>query len=403
MAIVSGTNNAKKLLADKPADTGMQLNGGDSVSIKQSGSSSTNTGGFDASQYQNLLGQAKQNASTAQYQSPATAQAKQVADSYGSNPYGTFKESNKTKGAYQYLQDTLKNKPEDYKSKWGSTIDNLIDQIVNRKDFSYDFNADPLYQQYKDQYQTLGQNAMNDTVAKVSNMTGGYGNSYAATAGNQAYQGYLQNLNDVVPQLYQMALDRYNTEGQDLYNQYNMYNDQYRQEYGQLQDRANEWQSEANRLYNVYGTESNMDYSRYGDNRDYLYNVAQDMYKNEYGFYNDEEQRRLAEYQMANAGSSGGRSGGSGGGNEFKGYKAADWEEYLGMVQQNNGLSAAQAELKRLRESGILPEEFYSAAAIGATSSKYANAADHAAPKYGATSSLNMNYRAARDWLNGKR
>ena len=84
--------------------------------------------------------------------------------------------------------------------------------------FSYDFNADALYQQYKDKYIQQGKMAMADTIGQASAMTGGYGNSYAATVGNQAYQASLQNLNDIIPELYQMAYDRYNQEGQDIRN-----------------------------------------------------------------------------------------------------------------------------------------------------------------------------------------
>ena len=84
---------------------------------------------------------------------------------------------------------------------------------MNRKDFSYDMNSDVLYNQYKDQYQALGQTAMADTMAQASALTGGYGNSYASTVGNQAYQSYLSQLNDKVPELYQLALDNYNRQG----------------------------------------------------------------------------------------------------------------------------------------------------------------------------------------------
>ena len=55
-----------------------------------------------------------------------------------------------------------------------------------------------------------------DTMGQAQAMTGGYGNSYAQTVGQQTYQGYLQGLNDQVPALYQLALDKYNSEGNQL-------------------------------------------------------------------------------------------------------------------------------------------------------------------------------------------
>lgn len=96
--------------------------------------------------------------------------------------------------------------------------DALSDKYTNRGPFSYDFNADALYQQYKDRYIQQGKMAMQDAMGQAAAMTGGYGNSYAATVGNQAYQQSLQQLNDVIPELYKLAYDRYNQEGQDMLN-----------------------------------------------------------------------------------------------------------------------------------------------------------------------------------------
>ena len=91
-----------------------------------------------------------------------------------------------------------------------------IDKQVGRDPFSYDFNADALYHQYKDMYMKQGQMAMQDTMGQAAAMTGGYGNSYAASVGNQAYQQSLQQLNGVIPELYQLALSKYNMEGQQI-------------------------------------------------------------------------------------------------------------------------------------------------------------------------------------------
>jgi hypothetical protein len=77
---------------------------------------------------------------------------------------------------------------------------------------------------------------MGDAIGQASAMTGGYASSYAQSVGQQAYQGQLDKLNDIVPQLYQMAYDRYTQEGQDLYNQYGLLTDDYNREYGMYQD-----------------------------------------------------------------------------------------------------------------------------------------------------------------------
>ena len=116
-------------------------------------------------------------------------------------------------------------------------LDAIIQDILNRKDFSYDFNSDAIYQQYKDAYIQQGKMAMQDAIGQASAMTGGYGNSYAATAGNQAYQAHLSELNDVIPELYQMAYDRYTQEGQDMLNKYSLLTDDYGRAYGEYTDK----------------------------------------------------------------------------------------------------------------------------------------------------------------------
>ena len=131
-----------------------------------------------------------------------------------------------------------------YQASYDKQLQDIYNQIVNRDKFSYDLNSDALYQQYADQYQLMGQQAMMDTMGQAAALTGGYGNSFASTAGNQAYQGYLQQLNSIVPDLYGMALDRYNQEGQDLLNQYSMLGDMADTEYARYQDQLNQyWQN----------------------------------------------------------------------------------------------------------------------------------------------------------------
>ena len=126
-----------------------------------------------------------------------------------------------------------------YQSQYRDQIQGLYDQIANRKDFTYDVNADAMYQQLKDQYVQGGRMAMMDTMGQAQAMTGGYGNSYAQGVGQQAYQGYLQGLNDQVPNLYQMALNRYIQQGDQMLDQYSMLTAQEAQDYARWQDQQN--------------------------------------------------------------------------------------------------------------------------------------------------------------------
>lgn len=204
--------------------------------------------------------------------------------------YNDYKESPVVSQALATLQQQLAAKPGAYQSTWQGQINGIIDRIMNREDFSYDVNSDALYQQYKDQYSALGKLAMQDTMGQAAGLTGGYGSSYASTAGNQAYQSYLSQLNDVVPELYGMARDQYNQEGQEMYNQYGLLVDQENQDYGRYVDKYNQWASERNHLQGVYSDERNFDYGQYVDDRNF-----------EYGKYSDDKSYAYSEHTQKQA------------------------------------------------------------------------------------------------------
>ena len=152
-----------------------------------------------------------------------------------------------TNDAYQQALEALQQAQgqlPSYKGTYDQQIKDIYDQISNREKFSYDLNADALYQQYKDQYTQGGKMAMMDTMGQAAALTGGYGSSYGQSVGQQAYQGYLKELNNVVPELYNLALNQYNQEGDRMLQQYSMLGDMADTEYGRYQDDLNQyWQN----------------------------------------------------------------------------------------------------------------------------------------------------------------
>lgn len=128
-------------------------------------------------------------------------------------------------------------------------LDELTDRILNREKFSYDLNGDAFYNQYKDKFTQQGKMAMMDTMGQAAALTGGYGSSYAQQVGQQTYQGYLQNLNDVVPELYQLARDNYDREGDSLAQQYSLLSAQEEKEYGRHRDQVADEQYWSNLSY----------------------------------------------------------------------------------------------------------------------------------------------------------
>lgn len=108
------------------------------------------------------------------------------------------------------------------RTKYSDQIDALIGDYQNRDKFNYDPNADMLYQNYLAAMQNNGLQAMKDTMGQAASLTGGYGSTYATAAANGAYNSYLQQANDNLPQFYNMAADAYNLEGQELLNNINL-------------------------------------------------------------------------------------------------------------------------------------------------------------------------------------
>lgn len=163
-------------------------------------------------------------ASRQQTTQPRQAQAKASYSQHGGSGSLTANQGNGESLTPQQIASAQQvgNNYGGFDGNYAGQLQGLLNQILNRPNFEYDLNADMLYQQYRDQYQRAGQQAMADTMGQAATMTGGYGNSYAASAGNQAYQQYLTQLNNIVPELYDRAYNRYNQEQSDLMNQYSL-------------------------------------------------------------------------------------------------------------------------------------------------------------------------------------
>lgn len=211
-----------------------------------------------------------------------------VAPEYEAYTYDNYAKSDTVLAAESTLAAIQAAQPGAYESKWQGQINEMIDRILNREKFTYDVNSDALYQQYAEQYQRLGKLAMQDTMGQAAAMTGGYGSSYGQSVGQQAYQGYLAQLNEMVPELYGMALDQYNREGQEMYNQYGLLSDQEQQDYGRYRDSYADWLAERDYATGRYDTEYDRDYGQYWDKVNMGYQV-----------HSDTENRKWQEYVTA--------------------------------------------------------------------------------------------------------
>ena len=221
---------------------------------------------------------------------------------------------------------------------YGKGMDEALQKVLNRDKFQYDINGDALYQQYKDRYIQQGKQAMMDTVGQAAALTGGYGNSYAQMAGQQAYQGYLQGLNDKVPEMYQMALERYNQEGTDLLNKYGLMSDQYAKEYSRYRDSVGDWLAQRDYLATLYNNERGFDYTGYRDRVadeqwQKEFEEAMRQYNQNYAF-SQQQYEDSKKASSSSSSSSRSSSGVSGWGYSTHGYSTAD----IMALQRNAGI-----------------------------------------------------------------
>lgn len=244
LAQANGIANVNKIYA------GQSLNIPDAAGASSGVSNSTGTSYGSAPQYS---------------QSDNTKNAYTQWQQEESNKPGDYKESDALSGLRKQLEDWEKNKPGAYESAYQSQIDEILNGILSRGSFEYDPAKDKLYQSMADQYKQKGKQAMRDTMGNAAALTGGYGSSYAATAGSQAYDNYMQQLQDRVPELYQLALQSWQNETDSMYNKLNALNTQDDAAYGRYRDSVSDWRSD----------------------RDYLYNRAKDQYDTEYGQWRD--------------------------------------------------------------------------------------------------------------------
>lgn len=182
-----------------------------------------------------------------------------------------------------HLENYYQENPQPTAPQRDPRIDALLNEILNRDDFSYDVMNDPLYKQYAQMYQREGDRAMKETMAEAAANAGGM-NSYAITAAQQANSYYNSQLNDKIPELYQLAYDMYlndkESKVQDLGILQNMDNTQY----NRYRDTMNDWYNDKNFAYGMYqdavqqgNFEKQFDYNNYWKNKEWDYQVGRDQ------------------------------------------------------------------------------------------------------------------------------
>lgn len=273
----------------------------------------------------------------------------------------TYSPSQALKDAEALLKDWEGKKPGPYQSSYADQIQEVLDKIMNREKFSYDFASDPLYQQMAERYQQQGKMAMMDAMGDAAALTGGYGSSYGQQVGQQTYQGYLQGLNDAIPELRDAAYQVYQDEGDRMYENANLLQGLENTEYGRYRDTVQDYYNDLNYYYTKYNDMSADEYNRYVNDlsawqadRAYYYQKSQD----ELAQSNWEREFALAQAQAA--------AKGSGGGGRSSSKNAADYGLTYGeagsilfSAYKSDGYAAAKAALEDMNDMGYIGNYTY--------------------------------------------
>ena len=214
--------------------------------------------------------------------------------------------------AEQLLQSKI---DQGYAGTHKEALNNLLNDFMNREDFEYDVDKDQMFQQALASAMGSGKTAMQDTMGQAAALTGGYGSTYATTAGNQAYNAFIEDAYNNLPEYYNMALAAYEAEGQQMLQQYNMLDAADTKEYGQwyddvnltyqsvrdmVSDEYNQW----NANQTMYANTANMqlaENAQIGNNLYNMYSVASNEYENAYAKdWQNWQQSIDSAYKMAN-------------------------------------------------------------------------------------------------------
>ena len=251
--------------------------------------------------------------------------------------------------AYALLEQLKASKPGEFSSDWTSQLQDKVREYLNMGDFSYDVNRDALYQQLKEQYRQQGQLAMMDTMGQAAALTGGYGNSYAQSVGQQTYQGYLQQLNQQVPELYSMDRSAYDADRQALYDQASLMSGMEQQDYQRYQDRLSNYYTELGLAQDEAQRLAETEYNRWWNETQMKYQLERDKVNDEWTQKQFDESVRQFNAQMAKS------SGGGSSTQERVSYREAE-EKTMYMLSEH-GVAGAKMYLDFIKE--MIAEEDY--------------------------------------------
>lgn len=194
-----------------------------------------------------------------------------------------YNQSALVQAAQNRLNNIEASKPGGYQSKNNEQLQQLLNQVLHPEAFSYNPNNDSTYLQYRDQYTAQGKKAMEDSIGKAVSLSGGFNNSYAQQVGQSTYNNYMSELTNKIPELEQIAYQRYCNELADKQAAYEALKNVEDTEYSRYMDILNQYNAERDYAANRRDTLSAEDYNRY------LNDIQNEQWERQYNYQLDRD------------------------------------------------------------------------------------------------------------------
>ena len=253
----------------------------------------------------------------------------------------------------------------DYSSRYDETIQNMIKDMLERPEFSYDPESDVVWKSYQKAYGREGDRATQNALGAAAAASGGMPSSYSTTAAAQAGNYYAAQAADKIPELFDAAYNRYLNEFNMDLSKLGVVQGQEGTDYNRYLDQLNQWNTDRNFAYNQFAG----DRTQWNADREFAYNQLLDEINSQtqqrqealdfanmaaqYGDYNylrdlGIDTSALAALNAAGGYSGGGSSSGSSSGGTSNGSTGNGAEgmpqKYIEIIRDNYGGMELHAE-----------------------------------------------------------
>lgn len=156
---------------------------------------------------------------------------------------------------------------------YGDDIRELIGDITGME-FNYNPKEDMAYKLISEENRKNARLAMEDAMGKASALTGGYANTFAEGAAQQAYGAEISKSIQYIPELYKAAYSRFDDERDSLFDAVNLLADLDAGEFDKYTALMKQYLSEGEMLFDNYEWQSKEEFDRFLDYAEFLEKAA---------------------------------------------------------------------------------------------------------------------------------